>query len=273
MAVGHPDVSVIIPAYNEEKRLTPTVREAVEYFRGRSRSAEIIVVDDGSRDRTSDLTHHLGAEMREVRLIRLAANAGKGYAVRTGVVNARGRLVMFMDADGATPIAEFERLESAIDRGAAVAIGSRVLHGQGVKVRARFYRRLIGRSFHTLVRALTVHGIADTQCGFKMFRGEVAHDLFSRMRMKGFSFDVEVLVMAQLRGLRVAEVPVNWTHQAGSRVNLVRDSLHMAYDLLVIRAHLLRGDYDAPHVAPPSDGVVADASVEDESEGTASTVG
>ena len=110
MALGRPDISVIIPAYNEEKRLAPTVREAVEYFRRRSRSAEIIVVDDGSRDRTSDLTHQLGGEMREVRLIRLAANAGKGYAVRTGVVNARGRLVMFMDADGATPIAEFERL-------------------------------------------------------------------------------------------------------------------------------------------------------------------
>lgn len=267
MAVGGPDVSVIIPAYNEEKRLAPTVREAVDYFRGRSRSVEIIVVDDGSRDRTSDLTHHLGAEMREVRLIRLAANAGKGYAVRTGVVNARGRLVMFMDADGATPIAEFERLETAIDGGAAMAIGSRVLHGQGVRVRARFYRRLMGRSFHALVRALTVRGISDTQCGFKMFRGEVAHDLFSRMRMTGFSFDVEVLVMAQLLGLRVAEVPVNWTHQPGSRVNLVRDSLHMAYDLLVIRTHVLRGDYDAPHVAPLSGVAVVVDPIDDESEG------
>jgi dolichyl-phosphate beta-glucosyltransferase len=114
---------------------------------------------------------------------------------------------------------------------------------------------------------LTVRGIADTQCGFKMFRGAAAHDLFSRMRMTGFSFDVEVLLMAQLRGLRVAEVPVNWTHQPGSRVNLVRDSLHMAYDLLVIRAHVLRGDYDAPHVAPLSTvGVVVDP-IADESEG------
>jgi dolichyl-phosphate beta-glucosyltransferase len=272
MASARPAVSVIIPAYNEEGRLEPTVRDAVHYFRSTSRNAEIIVVDDGSRDGTSDLTNRLHAELPEVRLIRLAANAGKGYAVRTGVVNARGRLVLFMDADGATPIAEYDRLERAIAGGAAVAIGSRALHGPGVRVRARLYRRMIGRLFHGLVRTLTVRGIADTQCGFKMFRGAAAHDLFSRMRMKGFSFDVEVLVMAQLRGLRVAEVPVNWTHQPGSRVNLVRDSLHMAYDLLVIRAHVLRGDYDAPHVAPLSDGVGADASVEDESDGTGSAV-
>ena len=181
MALGSPDVSVIIPAYNEQKRLAPTVREAVQYFRGRSRSVEIIVVDDGSRDRTSDLTHQLGAEMREVRLIRLAENAGKGYAVRTGVVNARGRIVMFIDADGATPIAEFERLETAIDGGAAVAIGSRALQGEGTRVQARFYRRLMGRSFHALVRALDRARHSRTRkCGFKMFRGEVAHDLFSR---------------------------------------------------------------------------------------------
>ena len=170
MASARPAVSVIIPAYNEEGRLEPTVRDAVHYFRSTSRNAEIIVVDDGSRDGTSDLTNRLHAELPEVRLIRLAANAGKGYAVRTGVVNARGRLVLFMDADGATPIAEYDRLERAIAGGAAVAIGSRALHGPGVRVRARLYRRMIGRLFHGLVRTLTVRGIADTQCGFKMFR-------------------------------------------------------------------------------------------------------
>jgi dolichyl-phosphate beta-glucosyltransferase len=245
-----PLLSVIIPAYNEESRLEPTVRDAVDYFRAVSRAAEIIVVDDGSRDGTSDLTRRLAAEFPEVRLIRLAANSGKGYAVRTGVVNAHGRLVLFMDADGATPIAEYERLEEAITNGAAIAIGSRALRGHGVRVRARLYRRVIGRLFHGLVRTLTVRGIADTQCGFKLFRGDVAHELFSRMRMKGFSFDVEVLLMAQQRGHRIAETPVNWTHKPGSRVNLVRDSARMAYDLVLIRAHALRGNYDAPHLAP-----------------------
>jgi dolichyl-phosphate beta-glucosyltransferase len=245
-----PLLSVIIPAYNEQSRLEPTVREAVEYFRSPPRSVEIIVVDDGSRDGTSDLTRRLAAEFPEVRLIRLAANSGKGYAVRTGVVNAHGRLVLFMDADGATPIAEYERLEQAITNGAAIAIGSRAMRGHGVRVRARLYRRVIGRLFHGLVRTLTVRGIADTQCGFKLFRGDVAHELFSRMRMTGFSFDVEVLVMAQQRGHRIAETPVNWTHKPGSRVNLVRDSARMAYDLVLIRANVLRGNYDAPHVAP-----------------------
>ena len=247
-----PDLSIIIPAYNEEDRLAPTLRQAVEYFRVRQRSAEIIVVDDGSRDRTSEIANHFVEEVDEVRLIRLAANRGKGYAVRSGVVNARGQLVLFADADGATPIEEVERLEAALEHGADVAIGSRALQSEGVRVTAKLYRRLIGRAFHQLVSWLTVRGIADTQCGFKLFRAHVAHDLFSRMRMNGFSFDVEVLMMAQRQGYRIAEVPVNWVHQPGSRVNLLADSLRMAGDLFVIRGHALRGDYDKPHVTPMS---------------------
>jgi dolichyl-phosphate beta-glucosyltransferase len=244
-----PDLSVIIPAYNEELRLEPTVRDAVAYFRSTGRPFELIVVDDGSRDDTSALAHRLSEELSEVRLIRLAANHGKGYAVRTGVVNARGRSVLFADADGATPFQEIERLESALAEGAEVAIGSRALEAQGVRVQAKFYRRVIGRTFHALVELLTVRNVKDTQCGFKLFRAPVAHDLFSRMRMNGFSFDVELLVMAGRRGYRVAEVPVNWTHQPGSKVNLTVDSLHMALDLFRIRKHCLSGQYEQPHVA------------------------
>lgn len=246
------DLSIIIPAFNEEARLEPTLRDTIAYFRGRggSRTVEVIVVDDGSLDHTSALVNRLAAQFDELRLFRLAANRGKGYAVRTGVVNARGRLILFADADGATPIAEIERLEAALTAGADVAIGSRALHGEGVRIAAKIYRRLMGRMFHQLVRLLTVRGIRDTQCGFKLFRADVGHDLFSRLRMNGFSFDVEVLLMAQRQGYRIAEVPVNWVHQPGSRVNLVLDSLRMARDLFVIRAHALRGDYDHPHLAP-----------------------
>lgn len=244
------ELSVIIPAFNEEARLAPTVRETVAYFRARGRSMELIVVDDGSLDRTSELVHRLSAELPEVRLIRLAANRGKGYAVRTGVVNARGRFVLFADADGATPIAEIERLDGAMAGGADVAIGSRALRAAGVKIAAKSYRRVMGRLFHQLVRLLTVKGIQDTQCGFKLFRADVAHDLFSRMRMNGFSFDVEVLLMAERQGYRIAEVPVNWVHQPGSRVNLVLDSLRMARDVFIIRGRALRGDYNRPHLAP-----------------------
>jgi dolichyl-phosphate beta-glucosyltransferase len=245
-----PDLSIVIPAFNEEARLGPTLREYLAYCRRTRRHVELIVVDDGSLDRTSAVVHALESEYPEVRLIRLAENRGKGHAVRSGVVNAQGRLVLFADADGATELGEVERLETAISAGADVAIGSRALQDGRVKVQARLYRRVIGRIFHGLVETLTVPGVKDTQCGFKLFRGPVAHDLFSRMRISGFSFDVEVLMMAQRRGYRIAEVPVNWTHQPGSKVNLVTDSARMLRDLFVIRGRYLRGQYNSPHLAP-----------------------
>lgn len=244
------EISVVIPAYNEERRLEPTLLEVVDYFRALQRSAEIIVVDDGSRDGTAALTTRLAQRYPEIRLIRLAANRGKGHAVRTGMVNSRGAVVLFADADGATPIGEVERLEEALRGGADIAIGSRALHAEGVQVRARSYRRLIGRLFHLLVSALTVRGFQDTQCGFKLLSATAAHNLFSRMRMDGFSFDVELLLMARRQGYHVAEIPVNWSHQPGSRVNLALDSLRMARDLFRIRALALKGTYDEPHLAP-----------------------
>ena len=245
-----PELSIVVPAFNEEARLAPTLRSYLTYCRRHYPGTELIVVDDGSLDGTSQVAEGLGAEFPEIRLIRLAQNQGKGFAVRSGVVNARGSRILFADADGASPIEELARLEQAISAGADVAIGSRALSESGVEVRAKLYRRFIGRAFHRLVELLTVRDIKDTQCGFKLFRGPVAHDLFSRMRMRGFSFDVEVLVMANRRGYKVAEVPINWTHQPGSKVNLVTDSLRMARDLFAIRSHCVRGEYNQPHVAP-----------------------
>ena len=247
---AQPDLSIVIPAYNEQDRLEPTVRSYLGYCREARVNAELIVVDDGSTDGTTAVVERLAGEFEELRLIRLAQNQGKGYAVRSGVVNARGRRILFADADGATPIEEVERLAAALDAGADVAIGSRALAASDVQVRSRLHRRLIGRAFHLLVRLSGVPHIADTQCGFKLFRGPVAHALFSRMRTTGFSFDVEVLLMAGLCRFRIAEVPVNWTHQPGSRVNLITDSARMAGDLLRIRFRTLRGRYALPHVAP-----------------------
>jgi dolichyl-phosphate beta-glucosyltransferase len=251
-----PQLSIVIPALNEEARLGPTLGDYLAYCHQSGRQVEVIVVDDGSVDHTSVLVNRFASEHPEVRLIRLAENHGKGHAVRSGVVNARGKLVLFADADGATPLSELERLESALDAGADVAIGSRAMHDQTVRVNARLYRRIMGRIFHRIVESLTVPGVKDTQCGFKLFRGPVAHDLFSRMRMRGFSFDVEVLMMAQRRGYRIAEVPVNWTHQPGSKVNLVTDSARMVRDLFVIRGRYMRGEYNTPHVAPWSEPTV-----------------
>jgi dolichyl-phosphate beta-glucosyltransferase len=244
------DLSIVIPAFNEEARVGPTLRDYVGYCRAGGRHVEIIVVDDGSLDRTSAVVNALSSEFPEIRLIRLAENHGKGHAVRSGVVNAQGKLVLFADADGATPLPELERLERALEDGADVAIGSRALHSGSVTVNARLYRRIIGRIFHGMVEALTVPGVKDTQCGFKLFRGPAAHDLFSRMRIRGFSFDVEVLMMAQRRGYRIAEVPVNWTHQPGSKVNLITDSARMLRDLFIIRGRYMSGQYNSPHLAP-----------------------
>ena len=257
----NPQITVVFPAFNEESRLEPTLREAADYFYRRGVTFELITVDDGSRDGTSFLVRRLAVEIPELRLIRLPANRGKGYAVRAGIINAAGSLVLFADADGSTPMSEIERLEVALADDAPIAIGSRAIQNGQVAVKAKLYRRIIGRTFHALVRRLTVKDIEDTQCGFKLFRSDVAHDLFSRMRIDGFSFDVEVLLMAQLRGLKVVEVPVNWTHKAGSRVNLVRDSLRMARDLFVIRAYALSGAYSNPRVRSFADDTAWSAAV------------
>lgn len=242
------EISVVIPAYNEAQRLEPTLRSIVAYFRARRRTTEIIVVDDGSRDQTADLVVRLARELPEIRLIRLDTNRGKGHAVRTGMLDTRGALALFADADGATPISEFGRLEAAIQAGADIAIGSRALHSDDVHVQARAHRRIIGRIFHLLVRTLTVRGLRDTQCGFKLLTDRATHDLFPRMRMDGFSFDVELLLAARRRGYKIAEIPVNWNHIPGSRVNLIFDSLRMAGDLVRIRTRALLGAYDRPPI-------------------------
>jgi dolichyl-phosphate beta-glucosyltransferase len=244
-------LSVVIPAYNEAERLPATLRALRSFLDRDGRRAEVIVVDDGSTDGTSETVRRLEAQDDRIRLIRLPQNRGKGYAVRTGVVNASGALVLFADADGATPFDEFSRLESRIASGSRVAIGSRAIPDQTTKVEARLYRRIAGRLFHAVVRTYAIGGFTDTQCGFKLFDAAAAHDLFSRMRMSGYSFDVEVLLMARRAGYGVAEVPVNWTHQPGSKVHVVRDGFRMAVDVLRIRANAARGMYDQPHIALP----------------------
>jgi dolichyl-phosphate beta-glucosyltransferase len=252
-------LSIIVPAYNESDRLPATVRDMLRFLDEDGRAAEVIVVDDGSKDATSKVVRGIASGDERVTLIRLPQNRGKGYAVRTGVVNARGSRVLFADADGATPIEEVKRLESHLEAGAQVAIGSRGISDPSVTVRAKINRRLAGRIFHQLVRRLTVKGFVDTQCGFKLFTAPVAQELFSRMRMDGFSFDVELLLMATRRGYRVDEVPVNWTHQPGSKINVVADGIRMAADLFRIRAFALSGAYDEPHIsiADPSRSTVS----------------
>lgn len=237
------DLSIVFPSYNEAHRLPPTLLDAVTYLRERGSTFEIIVADDGSTDGTPAIVAQVSRLCPEVRLVANPKNFGKGYAVRTGVTNSRGRLVLFTDSDGSTPITEVERLISAIEAGADVAIGSRAVDGVGVVRETQVHRRFIGRVFNGIVSILLLPGLKDTQCGFKMFTRDSADAVFARQKLDGFSFDVELLFIARRLGLNTTEVGVNWFDVPGSKVRLLRDSLRMLRDTLLIAVRDLTGRY------------------------------
>jgi glycosyltransferase involved in cell wall biosynthesis len=229
-----PDLSVVIPAYNEVARLEPSLHRVIDYCRTHCDDFEILVVDDGSTDGTADLVEQVAAGERRVRLIPLGENRGKGAAVRAGVLEARGREILFSDADLATPIEELDKLRHRLTNGCDIAIGSRAAPGADIRVRQHPMRELMGRTFNVLVRLAALGGIRDTQCGFKLFRRDAARDLFARARLDGFAFDVEILWLARGR-YQVAEVPVVWSHVDDSKVSPGGDAARMFIDLLRIR--------------------------------------
>lgn len=216
-----PQLSIVIPAMNEERRLPRTLERVVEYLRGRSETWEVIVVDDGSRDRTADIVEELARSLNEPRLsvLRLPKNQGKGGAQRSGVAQTRGDRVLLMDADLATPIEELEPLWKAMDRGADVAIGSRALASSNITRPQSVPRVLLGSAGNLWIRFFAVSGIHDTQCGFKLFRGDLARKLFAAGRENRFAIDIELLCMAQrVFHADIAEVGVRWEHQDFSSV-------------------------------------------------------
>ncbi len=228
-------LSIVIPAYNEQARLPRTVLETIRWCTTQKLDFELIIADDGSRDETLALARLF--EESDVRVRALACpHMGKGSAVRMGVLNTKGRSVLFMDADGATPLSEIPKLLGALGEGHDVAIGSRVVQHPGeVDVKTPFHRRFIGRVFAFFVNLFAIEGIADTQCGFKTFRREAALAIFSRQKTAGFAFDVEILFLARRLSLSIAEIPVNWVAQPGSKINLVTDSIKMLWDISLIR--------------------------------------
>jgi dolichyl-phosphate beta-glucosyltransferase len=232
-------VSLVVPAYNEEGRLPGTLSRIGEYLRDAKESDwEIVVVDDGSSDRTAEAARRAApAAGAPVEVVVLPRNRGKGAAIREGVARTRGERVLVSDADLSTPIEEWRRL---LEAGAPVAIGSRALDEGMVRRRQAWYRRKLGKLFNRFVRALSVPGIRDTQCGFKLFDGDVARALFREARIDRFAWDVEILALARARGLRVAEVPVLWFNSPESKVSVFRDLVPTVRDLLKIRWRIPR---------------------------------
>ena len=245
-------LSIVIPAYNEADRLPPYLSAITKYVEYRALSAEILIVGDGSTDSTATVVQRLSTDTPLIHLLRLQRNLGKGAAVRAGVLAAKGELVLIADADGATPIAEIERLQAELANGADIAIGSRYLASRDARyhVRARWHRSVLGDIFNTLIQLLGLRGITDTQCGFKLLRQDLAKDLFGLGRIDRYGFDLEMLYIAQHRRYRIREVPINWADQPGSKVRVFWDGLQMLADMVRVRRNHARGLYNPRPVAP-----------------------
>ena len=245
-----PSLSIIIPAFNEEKRLPRTLSRIREYLaqrHGNLSDVEIIIVDDGSTDGTARVAEESARRMAPVRLVSNGRNRGKGYSVRHGMLEARGEVALFTDADLSSPIKESEKLIAALEAGNQVAIGSRALDRSLITVRQSRFRETAGVVFNGFVRFFTGLPLLDTQCGFKAFLREPSRIIFEQQRIERFGFDPEILFLAKRHGLRVKEVPVRWAHDPATKVHVLRDSLTMFGDLLYIRWNWLLGRYPKPN--------------------------
>jgi dolichyl-phosphate beta-glucosyltransferase len=245
ISAGQPaHLTVVIPAYNEEKRIGPTLERICGYLEKRSFPWEIVVVNDGSRDGTVQIARELLAGCEHHTVIDRKFNRGKGYSVRQGMLAGRGRFLLFSDADLSTPIEDMERLLPPLEsREVQVSIGSRALRDSRVEVHQPWWRETMGKSFNLFVRLIALGGLHDTQCGFKCFTREAAKAIFSVARIDGFGFDVEALYLARKFGYGVKEIGVRWVNSPDSKVHPLSDSSRMLADLLRIRFTDLRGGY------------------------------
>lgn len=242
--IGPPELSIVIPAFNEELRLPKTLERIQAYLRTGRLSAEVIVVDDGSRDGTAQLVERSRAQFPELRLVSNGRNRGKGYSVRHGMLEARGEIALFTDADLSAPIEEAGKILAPLREGKFdVAIGSRAVDRSLIVVHQPRLRELMGIVFNLWVRLIAGIPFADTQCGFKAFRRERARIVFEQQRVEGFGFDPEILFLAQRHGLRSVEIPVRWFNDPASKIHVVGDSLKMFLALLEIRWNALKGAY------------------------------
>jgi glycosyltransferase involved in cell wall biosynthesis len=239
-----PSYSIVIPTYNERARILGALRSVVGCVRERGWRAEVIVVNDGSRDNTAELVKAFASDAPEVRLIENPGNRGKGYSVRNGLLQAFGEVVMFTDADLSAPIEEAERLFAAIAAGADIAIGSRWLEKGRQTHRQPLYRQFFGRCFNAVTRAVMGLPFADTQCGFKAFTRSAAQTVFQLQTIERWGFDPEILFIARKRNYRVDEVPVSWAHDERTRISYLRDGARMLQDIAIVRCNALLGRYN-----------------------------
>lgn len=242
--IERPKLSVVIPAYNEEERLSSTLERVILYLEGRGEKFEIVVVDDGSTDQTVEAAL-LFSRLAPLKVLKNEENRGKGYSVRRGMLEAKGSLRLFTDADLSTPIEELPKLERAIfEEGFDIAIASRGLLQSKLPVRQPFWREMLGRTFNLYIQILLLPGIWDTQCGFKLFTAKAAEEVFNRITLEGFGFDFEALYIAKKLGFRIKEVPVTWFHSPKTKVKVLKDGLKMGKEALAVRLKNLKGLYD-----------------------------
>lgn len=237
-----PLLSVIIPAHNEETRLPASLEKVLAFLRSQDYPSEVVIVENGSSDATAEIARIAAEKNTNVRWLS-EPEAGKGLAVRSGMLAAEGEYRFICDADLSMPIEEVNRFLPPHHEPYDVAIASREIPG-AVRYGEPAYRHWIGRVFNWLVRVITLPGLQDTQCGFKCFRADVAEDLFSDQTIHGWTFDVEILFLAMRRGYHIIEIPIPWYYNPGSRVRILRDSIHMLTDLFRIRLNAWRGNYD-----------------------------
>jgi dolichyl-phosphate beta-glucosyltransferase len=241
-----PTYSIIVPAYNESTRLGISLQRILAFVQQHLWKVEIVVVNDGSHDNTAEITRKLMPDNPRLRLVENQGNRGKGYSVRNGMLQAKGEILLFSDADLSSPIEEAVKLFAAIREGADIAIGSRWIDS-GLQTRKQpLYRQLLGRIFNLLLRVFLGLKFKDTQCGFKAFNRKAAETIFPLQRIERWGFDPELLYLARRFGYRVAEVPVAWAHTPGTRLNPIRDGFRMFGDVLRIRWNGMRGRY-SPH--------------------------
>jgi len=242
----YPKYSIVIPAYNEGKRIPATLRSVVDCIRARAWDAEVVVVNDGSHDDTAAVVRKIAESAPEIRLLENPKNCGKGYSVRHGILHALGDIVMFTDADLSSPIEEAEGLFAAIAEGADMAIGSRWLATSRQTHRQPLYRQFFGRCFNLLTRMVMNLPFADTQCGFKAFTRSAAQTVFQLQTIERWGFDPEILFIALKRGYQIKEVPVSWAHDARTRISYLRDGMQMLKELAMVRWNALVGRYSGP---------------------------